>query len=500
MVLTGRAAVLALVGAGLVGVLVAGGVVAWQALLLVNSGIGAALVVDAVRAAACQDLVLARSGDRRVRLGEVAHVHLAVTNAGAKHWHGTLRDAWVPTAHATIDTAGDRVPVDLAPGTSTHVAVDVCPTRRGDRPTDLVTLRSLGPLGLAGRQRSTTLDWSIRTLPPFTSRRHLPSRLARLRDMDGRQAIAVRAQGTEFDSLREYVPGDDVRSIDWRATARASDVMVRTWRPERDRRVVLVLDTGRTSAVRIGDETRLDILIDAGLLLAALAGRAGDRVDLVAHDRRTRLQVSGGSGPGLLPQLVEGIAPLEPALTETDYRAMVSTILSRVRKRALVVLFVALERAAIEEGLLPALGPLTARHTVVLASVREPADAGAGHARQGPTPTVRSPQGPPPDVRSAQGDRIPLGPGDVRDVRARVRLAEGPWGRGGPDWGRPGDGGQTAAELAYASAARAKADLDRAHVMTVLARMGVRVVEGAPTDIAPRLADAYLDLKAAGKL
>ena len=193
----------------------------------------------------------------------------------------------------------------------------------------------------------------MRTLPPFSSRRHLPSRLARLRDMDGRQAIAVRAQGTEFDSLREYVPGDDVRSIDWRATARAADVMVRTWRPERDRRVVMVLDTGRTSAVRIGDETRLDILIDAGLLLAALAGRAGDRVDLVAHDRRTRLQVSGGSGPSLLPRLVDGIATLEPELTETDYRGLVSTVLSRVRKRALVVLFVALDRPAMEEGLHP---------------------------------------------------------------------------------------------------------------------------------------------------
>ena len=139
----------------------------------------------------------------------------------------------------------------------------------------------------------------------------------------------------------------------------------------------MVLDTGRTSAVRIGDETRLDILIDAGLLLAALAGRAGDRVDLVAHDRRTRLQVSGGSGPSLLPRLVDGIATLEPELTETDYRGLVSAVLSRVRKRALVVLFVTLDRPAMEEGLIPALPALTARHTVIVASVREPAPAPA---------------------------------------------------------------------------------------------------------------------------
>ncbi len=445
MVLTGRAAVLALVGAGMVGLLVAAGVSPWQALVAVNVIIGLLLIVDALRAPRPRDLTLARSGDRKVRLGQVAHVELAVTNTGGRRWRGHLRDAWAPTANATIDGGSERAALDLRPGDTVRLDVELRPSRRGDRPTDRVALRSLGPMGLAGRQRSIEVDWSVRTLPAFSSRRHLPSRLARLRDMDGRQAIAVRAQGTEFDSLREYVPGDDVRSIDWRATARAADVMVRTWRPERDRRVVMVLDTGRTSAVRIGDETRLDILIDAGLLLAALAGRAGDRVDLVAHDRRTRLQVSGGSGPSLLPRLVEGIATLEPELTETDYRGLVSTVLSRVRKRALVVLFVALDRAAMEEGLIPALPALTARHTVIVASVREPAPALV--------------------TASAPGAR-------TAEEAARV----------------------------YLSAARARADLDRAHVATVLARMGVRVIEATPADIAPKVADAYLDLKAAGRL
>jgi uncharacterized protein (DUF58 family) len=225
--------------------------------------------------------------------------------------------------------------------------------------------------------------------------------------------------------------------------------MVRTWRPERDRRVVLALDTGRTSAVRIGDETRLDILLDAALLLAALAGRAGDRVDLVAHDRRTRLQVSGGSGPSLLPTLVDGIATLEPELVETDYRGLVSAVLARVRKRALVVLLVALDRPAMEEGLLPALPALTSRHTVLVAAVREPSSHGAEPAE--------------------------------------------------PASGRAGAAGSDAA-AAYRAAAEARAALDRAHLTTRLARMGVRVVDAEPADLAPRLADAYLDLKAAGKL
>ena len=118
-------------------------------------------------------------------------------------------------------------------------------------------------------------------------------------------AVRVRGQGTEFDSLREYVRGDDVRSIDWRATARNRNVVVRTWQPERDRRVVLVLDTSRTSAGRVDDVPRLDSAMDAALLLAALAARAGDRIDFLAGDRRvrTRLRSSGsrnvaGDSPG----------------------------------------------------------------------------------------------------------------------------------------------------------------------------------------------------------
>ena len=112
----------------------------------------------------------------------------------------------------------------------------------------------------------------------------------------------IRGQGTEFDSLREYVRGDDVRSIDWRATrahgAIRPSLVVRTWRPERDRRVVIVIDTGRTSAARIADEPRIDTAFEAALLLAALATRAGDRVDLVVFDRRVRGRVQGASGRG----------------------------------------------------------------------------------------------------------------------------------------------------------------------------------------------------------
>jgi uncharacterized protein (DUF58 family) len=216
-----------------------------------------------------------------------------------------------------------------------------------------------------------------RALPPFTSRRHLPSLLAELRQLDGRSAVRTRGQGTEFDSLRDYVEGDDVRSIDWRATARRRDVVVRTWQPERDRHVVLVLDTSRTSAGRVLDMPRLDSAMDAALLLAALASRAGDRVEVLMGDRQVHAQVRADRRGDLLHRLVNAMAPLEPALVEADWPRLIGAVTTRVRRRALIVLLTPLEPAAVEESLLPVLPTLTGRHRVVVASVQDPALAAA---------------------------------------------------------------------------------------------------------------------------
>ena len=180
-----------------------------------------------------------------------------------------------------------------------------------------MTVRVTGPLGIAGRQASLDVPASVRVLPAFRSRRHLHSRLARLREMDGRSAVMVRGEGTEFDSLREYVVGDDVRSIDWRSTARRGEVLVRTWRPERDRRVLIIIDSGRLSAARLGDAPRLDAQIEATLLLAALASRAGDRVDVLAMDDAVRAQVRGSAGPVLMTELAEHLTDVEPRLTSS---------------------------------------------------------------------------------------------------------------------------------------------------------------------------------------
>lgn len=314
-------------------------------------------------------LALERPPVGTVRLGDPAVSLLAVTNTGTRRVRGVLRDAWQPTAGAS----GNRHGVRLGAGDRTVLRTPLLPRRRGDLRAAGVTVRLRGPLGLASRQRTVAVPGTVRSLPPFASRKHLPSRLARLRELDGRAAVRVRGQGTEFDSLREYVRGDDVRSIDWRASARNRTVVVRTWQPERDRRVVLVLDTSRTSAGRVEDVPRLDSAMDAALLLAALAARAGDRIDVVAGDRRVRARVRSAGARDVAARLQETMADLEPVIAEADWAALAGAVSGFGRQRALVVLLTPLEPSAVEEGLLPVLPALTRHHRVVLASVKDPA-------------------------------------------------------------------------------------------------------------------------------
>ncbi|MCY7373957.1 MAG: DUF58 domain-containing protein [Spirochaetaceae bacterium] len=431
MALTGRLGLVALAAAAVVGLLAptGWGVVVATALLL------ALVALDVALAGSVRGLSMARDGDSVVRLGETATVCLTVTNPSSRRVRGRLRDAWPPSAEAREQ----RHPLDIPPGERRRVVTTLRPTRRGDRVAHRVTVRAVGPLGLAARQGSHVVPWRLRALPPFTSRKHLPSRLARLRELDGRSAVMVRGQGTEFDSLREYVLGDDVRSIDWRASARASDVMVRTWRPERDRQVLLVLDCGRTAAGRVGDAPRLDAAMDAALLLAALAARAGDRVDLLVYDRSVRARVQSVTGDGLLPALVQAMAPIDASLVEPDYRGMVATVLARASRRSLVVLLTALDTAPVEEGLLPVLAQLTRRHRVVLASVADPRVE---------------------EMASARGD----------------------------------------ADAVYDAAAAERSRSDRRRLAELLGRRGVEVVDAPPHLLAPDLADRYLALKAAGRL
>ncbi|WP_054811627.1 DUF58 domain-containing protein [Nocardia arizonensis] len=431
MVVTGRLVAIAALGAVLVAVLWH----SWFGVAVVTGLLCAAVLFDLGSVARARDLDLSRAPLTVVRLGHSAEVELGVVNTGARVARGYLWDDWPDSARAR--RRAHRL--DSAPNTKVRLRTTLTPSYRGDRVAGPVTVRLFGPLGLAGRQSRRIVPARVRALPAFRSERLLRSKVKRLQHLEGRNIATVRGQGSEFDSFREYVAGDDVRSIDWRATARATDVLVRTWRTERNRNVLMVLDTGRTSAGRVGDGTRLDANIEAALLLGGVAAAAGDTVDLLAFDRQVRSEVRGISGSRLQPGLMHALAGVEPVLVDTDSAGLVRAALQRARRRSLVVWFTTLDGAAVEENLLPVLPVLAQRHRVLIVSATDT---------------------------------------DIVDAAARrANLSD-----------------------LYSAAAAESVLAERALVQEALRRRGVAVVAAGPARLPEALADEYLELKQSGAM
>ena len=435
MYITGRLPVLIGLGVVPVVLLSVGGVDAWLTALGWIVLCTLLAVTDAATAADPRLLRVDRHLPRRTLLGERVETVVTMRNTGRRPVRGLLRDAWQPTAGAS----SRRIPISVAAGDSVSVTVALRPRRRGELASEFVVIRSAGPLGLAGRQARIAVRGAILVLPPFTARRHLPSRLARLKELDGNTSVQVRGQGTEFDSLRTYVRGDDVRSIDWRATARAGTTMLRTWRPERDRHVVIVVDTGRTSAARVGDGVRLDAGMESALLLSALAARAGDHVHLLMFDRVTRARVSRVEGAALLPALVDAMAPVEPQLIDTDWDAAFAQIRALAVRPALVVLLTAQDEPEAARGFLSSLAGL------------------------------------------ARGAHVLVGA--ATDTGLAALASE-----------------RATADEVYRAAAAERALQDAARIAALVGRAGAEAIADSPESLPPRIADRYLELKASGRL
>ena len=407
----------------------------WWVLGVLAAAWAAVVLADALRAPDPRRFQVRRQAPSQVRLGNTVTGRLLLTNPTARTGSLEVRDAWNPTAGLAAQRSALTVPARERRA----VPQSFTPTRRGEHRSRTLLIASLGPLGLARRTARAEAPGRLLALHPFGARRHLPSRVQRLREIEGLAAVHQRGQGTEFDSLRDFVDGDDVRSIDWRATARRRSVVVRTWRPERDRHVLLVVDTSRSSAGRLGEATRLDAAFDTALLLTALAVQAGDRVDLVCVDRIPHLSVIGSTRTTVLHDMVSATAAVDPALVETDWELAARTIGERARRGALVVLITPIEAAAVHGGLLPVAARLAKDHPLVVASVADPALE---------------------ELAAARGDL----------------------------------------ESVYRAAAAERARAERSGVSRALERVGAHVVD-APPDRAPQaLADTYLVLKAAGRL
>jgi uncharacterized protein (DUF58 family) len=413
-------------------------------LWVVNGVLLAAAVADWLLAVPPADLEVDRELPGIVPLGTEARVTWRIAHRPGRDPRPAGRGIRVRVADElapSLRAVTRRARVVVPPRGRAAAETLIRPSRRGRfAPTELV-VRVEGPLGLAARQGRRRVPGLVRVYPPFESRDEAELRVNKARILEvGLRSAQGRGGGTEFDSMREYGVDDEFRRIDWAATARSGKTIVRTYRAERNQTVLLLLDSGRTMAGRVADVPRLDHAMDAVMLLTSLATRLGDRAGLVAFDREVRAVVGPGHARDQLSRVTEAMYQLQPALVESDYRGAFAETLTRFRRRAMLVVLTELAEQAVAETLLPAL-PLIARdHLVVVASVADPEVRGWALA-------------------------TPVEPG-----------------------------------AAYRKAAAVAALADRRRTVARLRGLGAVVVDAPPGRLAPDLADAYLRVKATGRL
>jgi uncharacterized protein (DUF58 family) len=302
---------------------------------------------------------------------------LAVENGGRLAARLALREVFPATVEVRRPVLEFSVP-----GRSRSVVKRVVrPRRRGRLRLDGVHARAEGPLGLARTQWRAALPLEVPVMPNLAA----ITELERVFTFGAQQAHTVRrsdftAEGFEFESLRDYVEGDDSRHIDWKSTAKRHKVTTRHYEIERSQRVMLALDCGRLMGSEVGGARRLDLAVNAAVLLAYVAGLKDDHVGLIAFAHDVMRFLPPKKGRGHFRELVKAVADLEPLPFESDYALAFAHLRSRVRRRSLIVVMTDLVDPEASGHVIESLAGLRRRHLPLCVSIRDAALEGAATA------------------------------------------------------------------------------------------------------------------------
>jgi uncharacterized protein (DUF58 family) len=267
-----------------------------------------------------------------------------------------------------------RAVVVPAEGKIRETAV-VVPVRRGRVVgTGGFVVDSLGPLGLGRRRSSVALPWDVVIYPPLVSVRLRASVAQALRRRDaGMKPIRQLGEGRLFESLREWGPGDDLRHIDWKSTAKRGKVITRQYEAERRQQVLLVLDTGRLMTAEIAAGVpRLDFAVQAALELAYAAAQHDDNVGIMAFADGVQHFVPPQRGRVGVRRVLDVLAVVQPKLVESDYPGAFRYLAARNRKRALTVLFTDVIDRFASDALVANVASLRPRHLPLAVTLRNP--------------------------------------------------------------------------------------------------------------------------------
>lgn len=325
--------------------------------------------VDALLGLPRRRLVIEAEAPDTLYMGETDPLVLSVR---ARGWRRTAR------LELLVDLGAGLAPVApgtaaVPPGEAARVEVPLTPRRRGTAMVEAVWLRWRGPFGLMRRSLRRPLGARVRVVPNLRAVRSAALRFFGSREfLSGLKVEHYIGDGSEFESLREYMPGLDHRAIDWKASARHKKLLCQEFRAERNHQVIISIDTGHLMSEPLGAAPRLDHAINAGLMLSYFSLRTGDRVGLFGFDDKVRVFAEPAGGMGTFARLQRLTADLEYGTGETNFTLGLANLAARLRRRSLVVLLTEFVDVITAELMLENVQRLAVKHLVVFVALRDP--------------------------------------------------------------------------------------------------------------------------------
>lgn len=330
--------------------------------LIALTGVDALFLRSADRVTAHRDLELPLS------LGALNRVSIKLTHHGGSVLNVYVRDE---PPHP-FQTDPKELFANLHAGETDERTYNVTPMERGSYHFGALNVRFTTFLKLLVLQRRFALETDVKVYPNIfaTKKYKLLSQRQQLNQM-GLRPTRMRGAGLEFESLRNYVPGDEPRRLDWKASARKQSLITRQYDVERSRNLVLLIDAGRTMTSRGDGLSKLDHAVNAAMLLSYVAVQHDDRIGLMTFADDVSQYLAPGKGTGQLDRVMESLYALQPRLIESDYRRAFLSVAQRLRKRSLVILFTDLIDPDSSERIITHLTPLLRNHLVLCVALSD---------------------------------------------------------------------------------------------------------------------------------
>jgi len=326
------------------------------------------LLLDAMLGANPRRLALDAQVPHQVGVGDPFDLRLSATGGGVP------RRAEIALQLDERLAPGGRLADEMVKAADANALVRTLPltaSRRGQALIWALWMRWAGPLGLVWKQRRFQLAREIAVVPSLRSVTEEGSRLFQRNSWFGLRQQQIRGEGTEYEALAEYQAGMDRRSIDWNASARHVKLLAKEYRVERDNRVVLAIDAGRTMAEPVGGMPRVDRAVSAALLLAYAGLKLGDRISFFSFAAKPQALTPAYLHIQDFPALQRAASKIDYAPVESNFTLALMTLSAELNRRSLIILFTEFTDATSADLMIRAAGRLVKKHRLLFVVIRD---------------------------------------------------------------------------------------------------------------------------------